>query len=378
MTSPAVLLIHRDLPFHGGISRAFANFASARDRDRLRLHAASLMAPSPEMESELTRLEIPVHSLGDRGYLRPAAALRGLVKSHGIDLVVCSSLKSYLVAKLALIGLRCGVVFWIHGVPKVIEGRAKQAVFRVAARRDPLLFISHAVRARHGYPGHRGRSSVVYYGVEDPALRQELQPYPRSYRETLDIPVDAVVLGYVAEFIDWKDHPTLVAAFSRLSVERPDLYLLLIGTGRREREVRELAASLPGGDRIRFTGSRTDARRLLGVMDVYVHVSRGEGFGLAVAEAMLAGLPVIASDEGALPELVAHRDTGILSRAGEVDELVRNIGDAVDDVQLRQRLGDRARAAALQRFSPDRYADELTAFFEASTPPADDKPLWRR
>lgn len=359
------LFIHRELPFHGGGPKAILYFAEHRNPSRVTTHVASFVpAPRPFL-ALLDAARAPYWCLGDRGYLRPALRLRRVLRKQRIDVVVCSTFKAYLCAKLASAGLRTRVVYWIPSIPLIMEGRLRRLLYRMLARLDTLVFISQAVKSEHWYAGHRGKSAVIYYGIEPPSADSRTIPCQREERKQFGIPADTLVLGYVAEFIGWKQHRVLLQAFGKLAQARQDLHLVLIGNGSLFQTVREEARKLPGGERIHLLGAREDARRLLGMLDIYVHVSNGEGFGLAVAEAMLARLPVVAAAAGALPEFVLEGKTGLLFRPGDADHLASRITELAADPTLRQRLGADAEQYCRDVFSASRFAEELTQLLEA-------------
>lgn len=359
-----VLFLHRDLPYHGGVANTFLDFARHRDQSRVDMRVASFVAPSEPMVEAFTATHVPVHVIGDGGYSGPAWRLRQLLERHRINVVLCGSLKAFMTAKAATLGLPCRSVFRVAAIPLVISGPIKRHLYRAVAVDDTMVFNSRAVAQTHEFRGHRGRSLIVYNGVSDPSTDEEARPYPRGRRSNLGLPDDAVVLGYTAEFIGWKDHDTLLAAFATLAADQPRLHLVLLGAGERLEALRHSVSGTPAGERVHFLGPRTDARRILGLMDVYVHPARGEGFGRAIVEAMLAGLPAVAADTGSLPEIVTHGETGLLFRAGDPHDLARQLGELLEDGDLRARLGADARASCLERFSPQGFADAYTVLFE--------------
>jgi glycosyltransferase involved in cell wall biosynthesis len=364
------LLLVRDLTFHGGVPQSFLTLAQFRDQGRVSLEVGAFRQCQGEMVEALAREETPVHKLSDDGYLRPVLELRRLIREQRIDAVVCASFKAYLIGKAATFDGRQPCLFWIASVPEVIKGPMRRLLFRMLARNDTLVFISHAVEQAHAYAGHVGVQRVIYYGITDPYSHPEHAPYRKQERsEILGLPPNAFVLGFVAEFIAWKDHPTLIAAFARVAEAFPDVWLLLIGVGEMRDHVAALAERLPCRDRILFLGPRPDARRLLGLLDAYVHPSRGEGLGLAVVEAMLTEVPVIVSDEGAFPEYVQHRDTGLVFKGGDTDGLARAIRELITQPELSRRLGTTGRIRCLERFSPVRYAAEMTSLIEGVVGP---------
>jgi glycosyltransferase involved in cell wall biosynthesis len=363
-----VLFIVRDLVYHGGVPKCILNFARSCPRDRVQVHVATMMPPHPLMAQAFSAMGITPVCLGDRGYLGPTAALRRMVRQHDIDVVVPTAFKAYLCGKMAIVGLDRGVVFWIHAIPGVITGPIRKAIFRTIARRDPLVFVSKAVRDVHVFPAHRATQAVVYNGVEDPLAHPEHAPYARSMRNELGIPADALLLCYTAELTGWKDHATLLAAFQQVQRRLPRAHLLLVCTGALDREVRQQARVRGVADHVHFAGARTDARRLLGLIDIYVHSSRGEGLGLAVVEAMLLGKPVIVTHSSAFLEYINHGVSGMFFRPGDANDLAEQILMLVTNPELAGRLGRQARPSALAKFDPHVYVERLCQLIEGSLP----------
>jgi glycosyltransferase involved in cell wall biosynthesis len=362
MNKLKVLMLSRDFPQTGGIAHVLLTFARHYGHQRLEFHLASFRPFHPVMAEAFALTGAAMHELGDAGYLRPALALRRIVEEQKIDMVVATSLKPYLVAKLAVTS-KCPVLYWLHSIALVNDGRLKNAVYRWAARRDTLIFISEEVKKVHIYAGHKGREIVVFNGVEDVFLSDPT--YGVSQRDVLNIPRSAFVIGYTAEFVPIKQHKTLLAAFSQLAVDFPEMHLMLIGAGELWESTRGQAREIPGGERIHFLGPRSDARQLLGLMDVYAHPSNGEGFGLAMVEAMLARCAIVAADAGALPEIIDDGSTGLMFRVLNAADLAGKIASLAKDPEMRQRLGERARQAALKRFGPERFAEGITAVLES-------------
>jgi glycosyltransferase involved in cell wall biosynthesis len=120
---------------------------------------------------------------------------------------------------------------------------------------------------------------------------------------------------------------------------------------------RERLAGLASGSRVRMLGYRADVSDLLGAADVFCLTSQSEGYGIAVVEALTAGLPVVATRTGAIPSLVA--DAGVLVDPGDADAYCRALASVVSDESHRTAL----RASAAERLSsmpdPRDLAEEL-------------------
>jgi glycosyltransferase involved in cell wall biosynthesis len=357
------LFIHRDLPFHGGVPQSFLTFAANRDRARIDMHVASFRKPSEDLVQKFADVGVRVHQLNDN-YLTSVRKLRHIVRTGGIDVIVCGSFRSIVVAKLATPSLPCRTVFWIPAT-NIIQGRLRRTVFQLLTRRTFFIYISQAVADKHHYSRHSGGYTILYHGISSAS---EGQGKPVSdIREALGLDPRAIVLGFVGEFIPLKNHQTLLQAFDRLANEDTTVHLILIGTGSTLDANRRFAETLDSANRIHFLGARNDVRQLYRQMDIYVHPADGEGFGLAVAEAMLAGLPVVAANAGALPEFVLDEVTGLLFAPHDPAELCAQLCRLTRDPVLRLHLGSCGHRYCLERFGPDRFASEMTALIERET-----------
>jgi glycosyltransferase involved in cell wall biosynthesis len=179
--------------------------------------------------------------------------------------------------------------------------------------------------------------SVVHNGVPVPPLPSGPERVKRraEARAALGIAADGnPLLVAVGNLYPVKDHATLLRAAALL----PDVRVAIAGRGQEESRLRDLAGELGLGDRLHLLGLRDDVERVLAAADVLVQPSHSEGLPLAVLEAMGAGLPVVATRVGGVPEAVLDSETGRLVAPGDPEALA---------AALRGILADRERAAAL-------------------------------
>ena len=196
------------------------------------------------------------------------------------------------------------------------------------------------------------------YGYPDPPLipngvpTTEYAPDPDAraqWRQAHGIEPHATVLVHVGRFAPPKNHALLVEAFAQVRSDAP-LYLLLVGAGELEDAVREQVAGLGLQGRVRFLGVRADVADILRASDMFVLSSRWEGNPLSVMEAMAAGLPVVSTAVGGVPELVRDRETGLLVPSEDAGALTRAVQALVDDPVRRQAMGAAARQHAVAHF----------------------------
>lgn len=355
------LLVDLVLKQNSGITQVLLALARYRNRERLSLVFASMFNAQKTLVPYLSEQDVPVHSLGNRSIREAARKLNGVVRTEGVQVVVANSFRTYLTAKLATFRTGVPVVFWIHTINQINTSPLKAQLFRVLTRNDTLLYVSKAVMENNHPSGHRGRSAVIYNAVELPETKDEWRPYNQMRRSEYGLPTQATVLGYVANMVDYKDHRTLIDGFVSLSPRHPDLHLMLVGDGPLLSDLRAHVAKFDSADRVHFLGMRVEARGLLGLIDIYVHPSPEEAFGVAVVEAMLAGRPVVAARSCALPELIEDGTTGLLFEPRNPSDLARQVEVLLNDPAGAHKLACAADESARHRFDPQRLATELSA-----------------
>ena len=185
-----------------------------------------------------------------------------------------------------------------------------------------------------------------------------------AVRQELGLPPNLPVVVLVARLDHWgKGHQELLKALA-LVKDRHPVQALIVGGGRRQQEVARLAQSLGLADAVHFLGTRRDIPDLLGAMDVFVLPSHSEGVSLALLEAMAAGLPVIVSRVGGLPEVVRHEENGLLIPVGDAAALAQSLARVLEAPAWAQSLGDQARQDIRTHYSLDRLGREINAIYE--------------
>jgi glycosyltransferase involved in cell wall biosynthesis len=222
-----------------------------------------------------------------------------------------------------------------------------------------LIAISDAVRAFLEHAGHDPEKLVtIRYGLDElPAAPSD--PTPAA----ANVPPDAPLAVAVGRLIAQKDHPTLLRAFALVRAKLPQAQLAILGSGPLEAETRALTVELGLAEAVVLPG-RTDIRDWLERADVFVHSSRWEGFGIVLLEAMLAGLPVVATRVSAVPEVVADGETGLLVEAGDHTGLAAHLETLLTDRERAAALGEAGRQRALKEFSVGRMADRTLTLYD--------------
>lgn len=174
----------------------------------------------------------------------------------------------------------------------------------------------------------------------------------------------ALVVGSAGRLVPLKGFATLLEAFAALSRDRPGISLEIAGSGPEEQALRQQAATLGIAGAVRFLGWCDDLGGAMQRWHLYCHPAAEEALGITVLQAMAAGLPVIASDVGGLPEVVTDGVTGYLVAPGSPAALAERMRPLLESSDLRCRIGAAARQSIRDRFSEAQMAGKIVAVYD--------------
>jgi glycosyltransferase involved in cell wall biosynthesis len=278
--------------------------------------------------------------------LGAVCALRRLIRREQVSIVHTHSSVDGWVGGLAARAARVPVVRTRHVSIRI--RRRWNPVYRRLA--DRVITSGEAVRRLVIDTGVDPlRVTAIPAGVELAEFTGGSDDGP-SMRESLGL--TRPVIGSVAMFRGSKGHAHLLDAFATVHARRPEARLLLIGDGIRRPWVEGLAKARGLAEAVFFTGFRTDVPALLAAMDCFVLAStRTEGVPQSLLQAFAAGVPVVASAIGGIPEVVMDGKTGILVPPEDAAALTRAIESVLSD-----RSGAAARAREARRLVEERFS----------------------
>jgi len=359
-----VLHVDSERPWRGGERQVLLLMRRQRDAgDEPRLAAPEASALAARARAE----GFPVHAVPMRGAWDAASAIRlaSVVRRERPHVVHWHAARAHALGAMAAL--------LAPGPRRVLSRRVD---FRVrgsigsrllyALPLDAIAAISEGVRKallESGVPGRLIR--VIPSGID---LAPFDAPFDRAAaRAALGLAPDDLLAIQIAALAPHKSQTTLLQAAAALAGRVPRLRVWIAGEGPLEATLRAEHRALGLGERVRFLGFRDDVVPLLRAADLFVLSSYLEGLGTSVLDAMAAGLPVVATEVGGVPEIVRHEATGLLVRPRDPAALAAAMARLAEDPPLRARLGAGGRALA-REFDADRTAAATRSLYQELLP----------
>lgn len=260
-----------------------------------------------------------------------------------------------------------GIACRLEGVPAIHSRRMDNPEIRLMVNlkyrlHDRVIAISEGigkVLLSEGLPKDKlrvVRSAVDYERFARPCDRERVCA-------ALEVPPSSRLIGVAAQLIRRKGHRFLIEAMPPLVAEVPDLRVLFFGKGSEEGDlVRRISeAGLQG--HIRLVGFRDDLPDILPCLDLLVHPATMEGLGVSLLQAASAGVPIVASDAGGIPEAVRDGFNGLLVTPGDVTALGAALGRLLQHRSLAVRMGRAGRVLMRSEFSIDAMVEGNLAVY---------------
>lgn len=340
----------------GGGEKHLADLANALARREHDVYAA--VVPGSPLLRELSALpkqnvlELPMrNSLNILSAFKLARLLRDL----RIEIIHAHVARDYPLAALATsradptqLVLTRHVLFQLH--------KSHRLTLRHVAR---VIAVSRAVsdRLRDQRIFDRAKITVVHNGIDIDRFSQGREGGANKK------PGARFRVGMIGHLAPIKGQKEFLRAAAIVCQRRNDVDFLLVGEdksykGENRRRLEKLIGELNIGRRVSLEGWTDDVPKLLGTLDLFVSPARAEPFGLAIVEAMAAGVPVLATMSEGACEIIEPDQTGRLVPLRDVDALAKAILELLSDSAECERLSTNARRAVRDRFSLERMVDE--------------------
>lgn len=377
--APRVIRVaHVNANFVAGAGGIMLRQAAALDADR---YETTILVPADGAllgSAESAGLKVvPLQSLRGGRAVYPAAdfdaarELRDCLAAGDFDVVHTHGTKAGLLARLAArrIGVPA-VVHSIHGFPfHAFQSASTRRMLLELERRlgritdwfmtDGTFVASEAVRLRIA-PPDRIRAVVSPVDPLPPVTPQSR----RAGRALLGIPERMRVIGTTGRLAAQKAPLDMARAIA--GIDRDDVVMVWAGDGDLRPATERLVARLGIADRFVLLGNRDDVPRLLPAFDVFAMSSKFEGLPCSVVEAMLCGVPVVATAVNSVPELVIPGRTGLTARPGDPASLSIALIYMLDHPDQAARMAAAATAHVSGQFRPELVGQEVAEVYDSA------------
>ena len=334
----------------GGAEHLLVSIARAADRDRFRFTAGYVLDWKNHLVPMIESVGVDTVSFGVANALdlRWAWRLRRYLADNEVDVIHVHSPLVAGIARLVRLSLR-------HRPPMVStehnswgsHSRFTRWINRLTFRLDAAHIAVSDPVVESMPRSLRSMTETIVHGVDVEDIDAH-RPERDAVRAELGLGNDTVAVITVANLRWQKGYPDLLEAARTVIDEGFDVVFLAAGQGPLEEEIRTQRDEFGLADRFRLLGYRADVHRLLAGMDVFAMASLYEGYPIAVMEAMVAGLPVVATDAGSIGEAVADGVDGFVVPAGKPDLLGDALRRILKDGAMRQRMSESARMKGVQ------------------------------
>lgn len=322
---------------------------------------------------------IEMNISANRPFFQTARKFRQIIREEQPDIINSWLFDASIGARLArLPGNKIPIVTSLQSSDYAPEARQagnwspkKVAILRLIDKFTALLakpyFVPCSEFVKKSYQIHFGideaKTEVIYNSVDADLLAATADDV-KKIREELMLPPDAFIYISVGRLDAAKNHKILLEAFRKVLAEVPVSYLIMVGAGMLENDLKKQAEDLQIAERVLFLGQRNDVGALLETADVFVFPSLLEGLPVALVEAMSKSLPCIASKIEVFEEVIDEGENGLLINPHSSDELKGAMIKLYADENLRKSLGEKAFQTVNAKFSVKVTAQKWESFYK--------------
>ncbi len=235
---------------------------------------------------------------------------------------------------------------------------AMKDIYRIVAVSDE---VKQSIITKRKVPA--SRLQVIHYGVD--LSRFESKP-STAKKEQLGLASRYPVLGVVGRLDPVKGHRYLLEALPPVVKKYPQLCCVVVGDGPSRSDLEKMTEQLGLTENVKFLGFRDDVNELLPILDIFLLPSISEGLPNAILEAMACNVPVIATTVGGIPEVIAHRKTGMLVRPKYPDDIRNCIIELLDIESLKASIIKNAALLVRGEFSLEHQVGAFHALYQES------------
>lgn len=338
------------------------------------LKLSAIIFNEGRLSQELKCLGIPVHIFKEKRY-NPFwlfIKVKQVLSKEKVQILHTHRYKENIIGGLA--SLFSGVPYrvkTVHGLDEPLKGVQKmKANFYNFLDSWTTKFLFHRIIAVSSDIGgrlkkqHSGPPIVWIHNCVD-LQKIKVNKSKIEVKRSLGIKEKLPVIGTAGRLVPIKGLDYLLQATPIMLSKFPGLKVLIVGEGPEREKLEKLASRLGVDSQVIFTGQREDVWDLIFAMDLFVLPSLSEGIPMALLEALALGVPVVASNVGGIPEVLAHRQTGLLVPTKDERALADACLCLLEHREKARLLADRGRKLVQDKFSAETMAQKVTHLYRS-------------
>lgn len=309
-----------------------------------------------------------VRDINFKSDLSAVFAIRKRIKKYDPDILYCHSSKAGALGRIADFGIKNKCIYNPHGWAFNMNSSPKKKKMYTFIERflalltDKIICISGAEQksALDKKICPKEKTVVINNGID---FEEYENKNNNLTRETLCISNDAFVVGFVGRLSEQKSPDFFAKAAVLIKQKIPDAFFLMVGDGELRQEVEKVFGDNGMEKDYRITGWVDDPMSYIRLFDVATLLSRWEGFGLVLAEYMLAGKPIVASNIDAIPYIIEDGVNGLLVGLN-AEQIAESVLLLFSDTELRENISSKGKKKVQEKYDVRRVVGEHMELFE--------------
>lgn len=301
--------------------------------------------------------------------IKATIEVRKQIKKYKPDIVYAHSSKAGVIARLANFAMKNKSVYNPHGWAFNMRcSKIKKNIYALVERIlshfcNEIICISEAEKnsALKKHICSLKKIVVINNGIDIDQYKNSLNI--RITRSDVGIPLNAIVIGTVGRLCEQKSPDIFIRVAKKIKEVLPNAFFIMVGDGEQKDMVLQYAKLHKFDKSLLITGWVDDPIKYIQLFDVATLLSRWEGFGLVLAEYMICGKPIVATNVDAIPYIVRDYQNGLVAKVDDIDSIYKLIIKIVNDKKMQLEFGKQGKKIVTEKYDIRRVAKEHDELF---------------
>ncbi|MDP1706350.1 MAG: glycosyltransferase [bacterium] len=353
---------------YGGVERLLVDAAKALKEKGHYEPIICNLGQESELEAELAAAKIQCFNLAKeapgKNIIKTLKTVRKIIKEVRPDIIHTHQFASDFYGSLAAIGLKIPVVSHLHNPQAESRSRQIMRFFLTIGLTDAFIASSEEKEVAMRKWAPWAKTFVLHNAIDEKNLLLPAGFEREKFRQTFGLSAQSLVVGAVGRLSPEKGFDILLESFEKITTKKPETFLMIVGSGPEEKNLKALAVKLEISDKVIFTGYRRDIAAIMSLFDLMAVSSRTESFCLAALEAMFVGTPIIITDRLSTKDIFAPA-AAIVPLSPE--SLSVKILELLDNNQERIAMAGRGKKLVKENFMMETYVLKSERIYEEIT-----------